>query len=180
MPSPAALTDLSRDLLDDLPPRVVEDPDIRAVIHCFAKESERQRALAERVRDNLIPARVDSLGLPWWERLFRLPDPSLLTEAERKALVLSRSQQTAPRVSAKAFSEDMDALVGSGSWEYEEDYPAIRVKVPYAPASDAYERLEKGIRQLATFPCHLDVILENVDGFLLDQSQLDQEPFHES
>jgi hypothetical protein len=180
MPSVGAITDLGWELLDDLPPRVFEDPDIRAVVHCAAKESDRQRELAERVRDNLIPARLDLLGLPWWEYLFKLPAPGAATEAQRRERVLTKTRQTSPRVSAKNFKADMDGMVGEGNWEYEEDWPAIRVFVPYKPGSEAFLLVENQIRNLTTFPAHLDVILENVEGFVLDESQLDQDPFHAS
>lgn len=179
MPADDALTDLGREMLGEIPPRFFEDPDFRAVIHVFARESERARALGTRVRDNLIAARIDELGLPWWERLYRF-DAGVSTEATRVARVLSRTQQTAPRVSSGEFSNDMDELVGVGAWTYEEEWPAIRVKLPYVPGSDPFLRAEREIRELQTFPAHLDLILENVEGFILDQSQLDQEPFHDA
>lgn len=177
MPDPALITPLGWELLGELPPRVFEDPDIRAVVHCQAKESERQRELAARVRDNFIPARLDELGLPWWERLYLLSDPTGLTEVQRRERVLVRTRQTQPRVSSREFKEDMDDLIGEGNWKYEEEYPAIRVSVPFKPGSEAFLQLEDLIRNLPTFPCHLDVILETIEGFVLDQSLLDQEPF---
>lgn len=178
MPHPDAITALGHQLLDDLPPRVREDPDIKAVVHCYAKESERQQEMAERVRDNLMVRRIDELGIPWWERLYKLPDPGGMNTEERRSRVVARAARTAPRVSAGEFVEDMNALVGSGSWSYEEEYPAIRVATAFAPGSEAYLRLEAQIRGLTSFPAHLDIILESAEGFILDQSQLDQDVFH--
>ena len=96
----------------------------------------------------------------------------------RRHRVLARNQRTAPRVAGTDFRDDMNGLVGEGAWSYEEEWPAIRVKVPFKPGSEIFDGLEERIRNLPSFPCHLDIILEGGEGFILDESKLDQDVFH--
>lgn len=179
MPAEAMLTDLGREMLASQPSWFREDPDNRAVIHAHAKEMERADAQAQSVRDNLIAERADELGLPWWEYLLRTTEaPEGLTVTDRRARVLSVLLAMTNEPAGSNWEAAGNRLIGP-SWTYDEEDPyTIRLTVPWAAGSPTFLLLERRLREFT--PAHLDLIVGSEGGFILDESQLDQEPFHPS
>ena len=173
------LADLARELLDDQPSWFREAPDNQAVLTCYANESDRIRGLAEQVRDNLIPARTDSMGLPWWEQLARFTqEPVGLSEDERRERILTVVLMTTLGVAGHRWEEAVTLLIGAG-WTYEEDSPyEIQITAPWGPGSPNFDLVETWVRYFT--PAHLDLTINAGTGFALDSSQLDQDPFHPS
>jgi hypothetical protein len=177
MPAESALTDLGRELLADLPGNLQSTPEYRALCHVWAKESERLEGYGARIRDNAITTRVDEWGLPWWEAYYSLSGAG--TVDERKAAVqAAASAEVGGDPSGLRWKQDLIDRLGLG-WSYEEDGPGtIRITVPWVPGSDAFNRAEVVARRFT--PAAWVVIVQSEGGFILDQSQMDQEPFHPS
>lgn len=173
------MTDLGREMLGDLPGWLRDDPDTRAVVHCHAKETERQLAAAEAIRDDCIPLRASSRGLAWWERYFGMTiEPSGWSVEQRRTAVLARLRREPPVSSGLAWQEAVTDLIGGG-WEYVE-YPSehkITLVVSYPPGSEAFELVEQQVPRLPSWPAHLELEVVSVEGFVLDLSELDAEPF---
>ena len=179
MPAWSALTDLGRAMLNEIPSWLRDDPDMRAVIHCKAKESERQREMARAIRDDLIPFRAAGRGLAWWERYYELPvEPEGLSEEQRRALVLARIKRDPPISSGLSWQEQVTALIGEG-WTYEEHTTDARItiKVGFAAGSEMFEFARERIPRLPSWPAHIELEFASVEGFVLDLSKLDLEPF---
>lgn len=179
MPAWSAMTPLGLAMLDEVPSWLRDDPDTRAVLHCKAKEVERQREMARAIRDDLIPLRAAARGLAWWERYYELPvEPEGLSEEQRRALVLGRIKRDPPISSGLSWQEQVTALIGEG-WSYEEHTTDARitVKIPAKPGSELFEVARERIPRLLSWPCHMELELVSVEGFVLDLSELDVEPF---
>jgi hypothetical protein len=155
VPAESELTDLGRRLRDSLPSWLREDPDMRAVYHCYAMEAERQREMAREVRDNFIPGRLTEFGLAWWEAILGMPTVLSEPEVVRRAAVLSRLLASVPDSRGLSWEEQLALLVPGAT--YAEDAATYTLT-----------------------PAHLDLILVSGEGFLLDLSELDQETFHPS
>ncbi|MGH2939839.1 MAG: putative phage tail protein [Solirubrobacterales bacterium] len=179
MPAWSALTPLGERMLRRLPGWFQDDPDVRAVIHCKAKEKERQLAMAAQIRDDCIPLRASSRGLEWFEMYYELPvNPPGYTVEQRRTIILGHVKRDPPISSGRSWQEEVTALVGGG-WTYEEHSAEFKVsiKVPFPPGSDPFEILRIRIPRLPSWPCHLELELSSTEGFILDHSQLDAEPF---
>lgn len=178
MPAAAAITPLGWQLIDALPTWARDAPEFRAVQHCFAKEADYERALARRVRDNMIPVRVDELGLSWWEEMLKLPvNPPDINVEDRRASVLAGIGRMIADATGFHWVGLVTELIGLG-WSWSLDGNTITLVVPLLPGSEAFLRLERLVREFT--PAHLDIDVSGGAGFILDQSQLDQEPFHPS
>lgn len=176
MPTYAALTERGKLLLSELPGWIQDDPDMRGVVHAYARESERMEQNAAEVRDNFIAARATALLLRAWERTVRTTEePSGKSVAQRVAVIQSRLQRMSLRSLGTDWEEAVDALVGAG-WDYVEDAAnyTLTISAAVPPASTAL------LRELILpfTPAHLVLIVNSFGGFLLDQSQLDQQSFH--
>lgn len=182
--APLALTERGEEMLRDLPPFFYEDPDWRAVIHCYAMESERLEGHVEEVRAQFFPQQATVL-LRAWEATFDLTVAPLgLTEEQRReqiALALIRMVASEGGEDWEAFVE---RLTGAG-YTYEEFDPqvpsntvpahTIRVTLPFPPSSDTYQRIQRAL--LAGTPANTDIIVQSGGGFTLDQDSLDSETF---
>lgn len=179
MPAWSAMTELGLEMLAEIPSWLRDDPDTRAVLHCKAKEVERQRAMAEAIRDDLIPIRAGSRGLAWWERYYGLPiEPLGLTVEQRRTLVLGRIIRDPPTSSGLSWQAQVKSLVGGG-WTYEENTETAKITiiVAFPPSSDAFELAKERIPLLPSWPAHMELELVSEEGFVLDLSALDLEPF---
>lgn len=181
MPDPALLTDLGELHRSWLPVALRDSPDHLAVIHPIAKEIERLEATVETVRAQFFPQTADILLKAWEAELGITIEPVGVSVADRRDIVIAFLRKLRSTPSGSDWVADITELVGSG-WSYEEHIPGdagsppentIRIHLPFAPSSTLYARTERLIREIT--PAHLDLILAFTGGFLLDQSQLDQE-----
>lgn len=172
------LTGTALSLLEDLPGWAQYAPEFQALCQVYGRESERMMQLAREVRDGMIPMRANLLTLPLWESLLKIAVNPPLTEAERRAAVLAGLRRALADPSGLGWEERVTELIGP-SWSYdEEEEQTIRVKVPWAPGSENFLIAERVIRRL--MPAAWELILESDEGFVLDLSKLDKEPFHAS
>ena len=156
------------------------DPSIQAVIDCHARESDRLEALMVEVRDNAIPVRVTALGIAWHEWRLKLPVDPALSLNQRRDRILARYGGR-ELVAGTSWQADVNALIGGlGAWRYEEDSEnfLITIFVPWPPGTEPFLALEHQVKLLPTWPCHLELDVQSEAGFILDQSELDNEAFH--
>lgn len=181
MPAESALTDLSRTYISWLPTALQRSPEHRATCHARAKEIERLEGRIHEVRAQFFPTTATTL-LGLWERLLKLTiEPAGKTLAERRTLVLVTLRAVASSPEGRRWVANVTSLAGAG-WTYQEHIPGdgttppentVRIVLPYPPGSLLYQQLERLIREIT--PAHLDLIVTFSGGFVLDQSQLDQE-----
>lgn len=181
MPDPSVLTARGEQLRSTLPVILRDSPDYLALIHPFAMEMDRLDAAKESVRSQFFPASADML-LKAWEAQLGLPiEPPDLTLAQRRNLVFAYLRRQAGTPEGEVWVALVAALVGPG-FTYEEhdvdnvDSPpayTVRVTVPFAPSSGNFRRIEALLREIT--PAHLDLIVQFSGGFVLDESELDQE-----
>lgn len=175
---------LAGEMIDDIPPHYREDPDVRAVIYAYAKETELKRARIDEVRRQFFPPTADVLLGVWEATLKMTVEPVGKTIPERQALVGEAFLRALSGDSGEEWEEALLAQAGAGT-TYEEFDPqvpsntvppyTIRITVPFAPSSDTFARLERTLGRLV--PANTDIILQSGAGFLVDISQLDQETF---
>lgn len=177
MPSLASMTPEGRAILNELPGWAQFDPMYRAAAHIAAKESALMRERLGAVRDGLIPAREDLLLLEAWEALTLLPrNPGGKSTAERWAAVLGRLRRAVEDPSGLSWVAHVTEQIGEG-WTYEEEPPnVLRVTVPWSPGSERFLLAERVLERMK--PAAWLLILESAEGFILDKSKLDKEPFH--
>jgi hypothetical protein len=187
VPDPALLTDRGREWLDDMPLPLRDDPDAQAVVHCYAKESERQQETLDRVLRQMFPQLADALGLPIWEFLLRITiEPAGWTVQQRVDAVVVILRKLKKTPTGAVWQQRVTDLVGSG-WTYREHDPtgAEPQPPPYTilielsvPANTALYALTERVLRVIT-PAHLDLVVTPSGGFVLDQSQLDQQALTE-
>lgn len=185
MPDPSVLTPRGLAMLAMLPPQVRESPDYQGVIHAQAREVELLESKIEAVRAQLNPLTADELLLKAWEALLGLTvEPVGLTVAQRRTTIVAFLQRLKTSPFGSDWEENVTRLVGPG-WTYAEHDGSdpsspppytIRVQLPFAPTSRLYLLLERLLRDIT--PANLDIELQYVGGFILDESQLDQEGMH--
>lgn len=165
-PDPTLITDLGWELIGDLPPILRDDPDLRAVLHCHAKETERQEATLAEVRAQLVASTATSLGLPWWEALIRTTiDEGTLTDVQRRALISAYIQNLEEVLSRYGWKIALDTILGPG-WGYQEYDPAdpavpantIRVFVPFPVNTTLYAETARLIRRVTDAHIALELI----------------------
>lgn len=181
MPAEAALTDRGRMWRDRLPTKLQRSPDHVAVIHSVTKEIERAEEAIEQVRRQLFPHSADLLlGVYEW-MLGITVEPEGVSVEDRQQLVLAQLRKLRSSPEGRDWVANVTALVGPG-WSYEEHIAGdpgsppentILIHLPFPPASTYYAAAERLIRVIT--PAHLDLTVTFVDGFKLDESQLDQE-----
>lgn len=178
---PLDQTTYGLDMLASLPPRVQGSIDYQAVIHAQAREVDLLEASMESVRNQFNPATADVL-LGAWEAQVWLPVGGAgATVPQRQAKVLLRLQKLLGASEGTEWQDQITALVGQG-WTYEEHIagdgtspPAntLRITLPFAPDGGAYAEALREIREYT--PSHLDIEFASAGGFVLDESQIDQQ-----
>lgn len=179
-PDPALITAKGWRMINDLPPIAREDPDTRAIIHCHAKETERQEeALTELVAQFMVSTATE-LGLPWWETLLRTTaDPVGLTVPQRRAILEGYMLGLTAILSRYGWAVAVERILGPG-WAYQEYDPAdpggppantIRLIVPFPPTSTIYQETRRLIRQFTD--AHLALEMVSLVSFPLDAGLLD-------
>lgn len=180
-PRPDLITPLGWRMLGSLPPILRDDPDYRALIHCSAREVERMRGRAEDVRAMGNPVTTTALGIPLWERLLRLPAsfPTDPLEGRRVAVVNRwRALQSDP--STAAWVARVTQRLNGAPWTYDTPRSApglpdytIRVTLPFNAASGRFAAAILALREET--PAEQELVYVSAEGFVLDQSRLDQE-----
>jgi hypothetical protein len=143
-PLPELITDLGWRMLEDLPPFLREDPDVRGVIHCYAKETERVEGAITDVGLQFNPLTATELGMPFWEVLLKLPEspPGTLLEVRRER-VIDRYEALDGDPSIRNWIERVTARLGTGAWTWLENTPdpqSMRIGVPYESGTAIWEK----------------------------------------
>lgn len=185
MPSAAAFEScpLAVEHLNDLPPFLRDDPDIRAIVYCHAKEAERQEQRLDELLAELFPQSATEVGLPWWETLMRITvEPEGLTVEERRETVIAYLRKLRGEAGGEEWIANVTSLIGP-TWSYVEHDPddptsspppyTVRVSVPFEPGVGEFAATERLIREIT--PAHLDIELVYSGGFLLDIGELDEQ-----
>jgi uncharacterized protein YmfQ (DUF2313 family) len=179
VPAVSALSEKGREMIDQLPSWLRDDPDARAVVHCYAMEAERQQDALRAIRADLVPKTAASRGLGWWERILGLTvAPEGQSDLERRDQVLAVLLQLSAGASGAMWEQAILDLIGPGVTYVEEDPYTIQITVSFAPDSLDYRRLERIVRTFT--PAHLAIVFTGDEGFILDDSQLDVDQFHTS
>lgn len=181
---PRVLTPLGEDMLERVPEVFMDDPDIRAVIHCHAKEAERLFSFAEVVRAQFFPSTATALALPLWEFSLNLTvAPDGKTEQDRRNIVLSYLRSVGSTGSGADFEAALTQLVPG--WTYTEHDPddadlavavppyTLRVLFPFASGSGDYRRAEALLRAIT--PANLNLVVSSVAGGQVDDLNLDED-----
>lgn len=181
MPAESALTPLGLKWRSWLPTALRDSPDHLAVLHATARETERLEAKIEQVRAQFFSQTADVLLKVHEWQLGTAMEPVGQTLAQRRETVRALLLKQAGDPSGTSWQAMVTRLIGPG-WSYEEHDPdnplgppadTLLVRLPFPPASDRYAQAERLLRAIT--PAHLDLVLSYVGGFVLDQSQLDQE-----
>lgn len=164
-----------------LPAALQDSPDHLAVIHAYAKELDRVEAAIEVVRTQFFAGQATVL-LPVYESVLGITvAPVGWTVAQRQTAVLGQIARMRSTPDGAAWVANVTKIVGAG-WTYRTHNPAdgtsppantILVRLPFAPSSTRYAVTEKLIRSITE--AHVDLVVTFTGGFVLDESQLDQE-----
>ena len=183
MPAPGVMTPLGLRMLGDLPAKLRGSESYRGVQHAYAREIELFEQRMAWLRQQLFPQTATDLLAVHEAQLGLPPDPEGKTLEQRRILVLVRYAQLSGDPSGRKWKDDLTNLIGPG-WTYAEHDPddpesppagTLRIVLPFGPESGRYAEVERLLADNG--PAHLDIILTSEAGFVLDHSQLDQEPF---
>jgi len=165
------------ELLNELPGWAQNEPLYRAACHLAAKESALMRQRLEDIRDSLIPNRRGVVLLEAWEVLTMLPrNPDDQTVTERWDAVIARLRRAVEDPSGFSWVASVTEQIGLG-WSYVEEAPdTIRVTVPWQPGSEQFVLAGRVLEKMK--PAAWKIVLGSEEGFVLDLSELDKEPFH--
>lgn len=177
MPTLESMTPLGRRILNEMPGWAQSEPLYRASAHIWARESERMLAKAQEVRDAAIPALMVPLVLEVWELMVMLPrNPAGKSTAERWEAVIGRLRRAIEDPAGVSWVARVTEQIGLG-WSYVEEAPnIIRVTVPWAPGSEQFLFAARVFDEEK--PAAWEVVYGSDEGFVLDKSKLDLEPFH--
>lgn len=183
MPDPDLLTPLGQAFRDSAPVALRDDPDYLAIWHADARECERLAVKIELVRSQFVPATADVLLKVWEVQVGTTVAPEGKTLEDRRQVVAARLLMMSADASGLAWQEKVTTLIGP-SWTYEEHIPGdastppedtVRVRVSFPPTSGRYALLERMLEDIT--PAHVDVVLVFEGGFVLDESEMDQQDF---
>lgn len=162
-----------------LPSVFQESPEHLAVIHALAREFDLLYDAIAQVRAQFFPQSADLL-LGVWETLLKTTvAPAGATTDQRRATILALIRQSVAE--GREWEAAVTDIVGPG-WTYTEFVPhgsgtppiyTILIVLPYAPSSDIFMAAEARIREIT--PAHIDLQIDSNEGFVLDESELDQE-----
>jgi uncharacterized protein YmfQ (DUF2313 family) len=140
----------------------------------FANELDRLEGEAERVRDELIPARAGDVGLAVWEKALGLPvQPVDATVEQRRSKVTARLQAISNE-SAITTMATLRAAAGTSQIDVLENTPGPlqdTIVLPFDPASYNAAQVEAIANVL--WPAHRRIVMHYSQGFILDASRLD-------
>jgi hypothetical protein len=176
------LSDLGWSMLNSIPTAYRGAPEFQAVFHAASREIELAEARLGVLREQLIPQRATEFGLPWWEGELRIPAIEGQSLAARRASLTARLRRSLDE--GRDWVGAVADLVGAG-WSYQEyaagdpDGPppdTIWIKLPYRPGAPQFVAASLAIREITA--ATIDLVISSNDGFILDESQLDQEQFN--
>jgi hypothetical protein len=177
-PLESAITDLGWELLEMIPPVLRDDPDVRAVIHCHAREAEYAEGKIEELRNQISPLTATARGLRFWELLLRLPDGSANPDAARRTRILERYAALEGDPSARSWVDRVTGRIGTGEWSYVEhgEDPGVPtqtlwITLPWPAASVAYNAAIEAIRDET--PSELELAFFSSDAGLFDVGEFD-------
>jgi hypothetical protein len=160
---------LAVERLNDLPPILRDDPDIRAVIYADAKETERQEAVLDQLLDEVFPQRATEVGLPLHEVLLRLTiAPPGMSLPKRRV-----------RMTGVGWQDAVTLLLGTNAWSYREHDPAdptspdpyvLRIAIPFSAGEFDFTRARALIRRVTS--AHLELEIVSTAHFVLGSSEL--------
>lgn len=174
------LTPLGLEMLDSLPPAVRDDPDYLAVIHCYARETERIDETIEGLRAEFNPVTATETGLTAFELLLRLPAGGDTVEG-RRIRVRDRLASLFADASGVNWILRVSGRIGS-SWSYEEHVPGdagsppaqtLRILLPFDATAPEWAEATRAVREET--PSELDLIFVSTGGFRLDVSEMDSD-----
>lgn len=177
------MTALGRSWLEQIPPILSEDPDVKAVLHVYSKEAERLASTLASLRLEMFPLTATALTMGIWEASFNLQiAPPGLTLTDRRQLVLTYAQSMLQGGDGADWVATVESLVGTG-WSYDEHDPddatlnltvpiyTVRVLLPFPANTAQYERARQLVQAIT--PANIHLILSSSSGFFLDAGQLD-------
>lgn len=179
LPGPQPLAAKTLDLLDTLPRYYHQDRNVLAVLDVLGRELARVEAFMQAFMTGYFPQVADdSLGLlSVWEAILGLPiAPEGQSVADRQAAVLSAIRKRKSGTGAD-WVENVDTILGRGSWTYEENTPGayqLTVLIPYDPESYRAQQARALLREIT--PAHMQIVTGLQQGFLVDISAVDEEP----
>jgi hypothetical protein len=177
-PNPIVLHSKTLKLLEDLPPYYFRDPPTRNILNAFVGEIERIEAAMLTIEKDRFPQTATDVygGLSNWERLLNLPvAPGYLNVAQRQQRAVAR-WRARNGGEGKDWVAAVSEAIGTGSWEYYENYPGpyqLTVFVPYGVGSTQFNAVSAAIRPLT--PAHLELIIDNKKYFIVDVSKVDED-----
>lgn len=168
------LTADHREVLEQIPGWAQDAPEHQALAIVFANESARMRTKAQEVRDGMIPVRANALTLPLWELMLKLQvNPPGLGVAERRGLVIGKLLAAPPDPSGTTWQQRVTSIIGP-TWTYEEEAEqTIKVSVPWGTGTQEFQLARRVLR--ATIPAAWELNLVSEGGFILDESELDEQ-----
>jgi hypothetical protein len=181
MPALASMTPLGLAWRDRLPVVLRDSPEHLAVIHSTMREVERLEAAIEQVRRQFFPQQADILLKVWERQVGITVEPPGWTIEQRRTAVVAQLRKMRSSPSGADWMADVSLLVGAG-WTYAEHVPGdvtsppadtVRIELPFPPTSGMYGLIERTLREM--IPAHVDLVVTFSGGFVLDESQLDQE-----
>lgn len=166
------LTAKGLEYLASVPVGMQEDPDVQAVLHCYAKEEERRAAAREQMMGAVVtPARADDRTIGIWERLLGL-------EIAPAGASLATRQQTASaylvalrRSGTGSWWEETLQRIAPGATYTESGSGVIDVELPFSGATAAFARAVVLIGRVTD--AHLTVNYTSALSFRLDVSKFD-------
>lgn len=172
------LTDTAQSLLADIPPYEANEALVQRVFQAFANEIDRANAIAQAIRDGLMPGIATDTyqGLSMLETQLGIPvKPPGLTEADRNTAILAWLGARRGGTGA-AWVALMELALGGTPWRYFEgpDDWQITIKIPYATGSFTALRIVAFARAIT--PAHIDIIAGFDEGFLMGISEVGVEP----
>lgn len=148
MPALGALTERGRELLEDLPAYLRDDPYVRAIVHVYARENELFEQKVAEVRDGLVLGTSMDPFLGFWERSVGFPPAVGEPLPDRRARVAGRL--SSGYAAGFDWEDAVDTILGEGNWNYEE-YPGLQRNRVLDAEPSLYYRLDDvyGVQDLS-------------------------------
>lgn len=167
------------ELMEMLPPYYWEEHTMNAIQNAFGREIERLDDAADALIEGMFPhlATDQHLMLSMHEEEAGLPiAPADLTLDQRRERVMGVRRSRRMNSGGK-WEAAVSAAIGTDGWTYEKQQPGpnqVTVYVPFPPGSDALDAVHDRIRPITS--AWVEIIVASIDGFVVDESLVDEEP----